>query len=166
MITSKKTKGRTLVLQIGKFLVVGLLNTGITMLVIWLLNRALPSSDFWAQIAYAIGYAAGVVFSYFTNKAWTFQSKSKRTAREFLLFVLVNLASWGVSQGVLYLLLTYAGVTDAWIATWCPAFLLGILTREYLCQILAMPSALVINFVGSRWLVFRGSAEGRVQSAE
>ena len=152
---SFKGNKRELLLQIVKFTAVGIVNTAITLALIRLLNWLLGSGDFWAQVAYAIGYVVGVVFSYFINRRWTFQSNTKKPLREFLLFAFVNAISWGLSQLTLYLLLTYAGITDAWIAGWCPAFLLGLLSREFLCEILAMPSAFVVNFVGSRLLVFR-----------
>ena len=150
-----KENRRTLVLQILKFTAVGFVNTGITLVLIRLLNWLLGGGDLQAHIAYAIGYVVGVVFSYFTNRKWTFQSNTKKPLREFLLFVFVNALSWGISQLTLYLLLEHAGITDMWIASWCPAFLLGLINREFLCDILAMPSAFVVNFVGSKLLVFR-----------
>jgi len=154
MALSNKNR-RTLVLQILKFTAVGVLNTCITLVVIRLLNWVLPPTHLWENIAYAIGYAVGVVFSYFTNRTWTFKSEDKKTAREFLLFILVNVVSWAVSQGALILLQRYAGITDTWVAAWCPPFLLGIVDAAFVRDILAMPSAFVVNFIGSKWLVFR-----------
>ncbi|AIK43505.1 GtrA family protein [Brucella anthropi] len=64
-----------MLIQFGRFGLVGLLNTFITLLVIAVLTW-LGASPF---VANAIGYVAGLVNSYFGNMAWTFRSDSTWT---------------------------------------------------------------------------------------
>lgn len=78
--------------QAVKYGVVGVSNTLITMLVIWVMMKVFGFSD---VVSNATGYVAGVVNSYFWNKQWTFKSKGKwvRSAVRF-----------GAVFGVCYLL--------------------------------------------------------------
>jgi len=57
--------------QAIKYGVVGVMNTLITAIVIWLLTKKFFVAD---ELANAIGFIAGVVNSFVWNKKWTFNS--------------------------------------------------------------------------------------------
>ena len=89
---------KLLSIQFIKFGLVGCLNTLVDLIVFTLLN-AIFHIYYLAKI---VSYSCGVLNSYFFNTRWTFRKEHKKSAREFLLFVVINLISLGVSLGMLY----------------------------------------------------------------
>ena len=99
------------IFQFLKFALVGVLNTVVDFLVFQLFNLTLG----WMYLAQVIGYCAGILNSYFWNSRWTFRKEHRRSAREVVTFLVVNLVSLGVSLGVLWLCRNPFGITDAWV---------------------------------------------------
>lgn len=58
--------------QAIKYGIVGVANTLITALVIWVMMKLFGCSS---VLSNAVGYAAGVINSFFLNKQWTFKAK-------------------------------------------------------------------------------------------
>ncbi len=122
--------------QLLRFAIVGVLNTactyGIVMALHHLLAMPLRESG-W------VGYAAGVLLSFFLNRSWTFRNQSAAYSAkvQMALFFLV-----GTFCAYVY------GETAAALARHFPA---------YLAAILAVGVVFCINFVLSRWLVFRAA---------
>ena len=154
---SKSGAKKTLV-QFVKFNIVGVMNTLIDFLVFQALNLLLG----WTYIAQVISYTCGLVNSYIFFSAWTFKEERTRSAREMGLFVLVNVASLGVSLLVIYLCRNAFGVTDAWVAGWVPGFLSRFVKGDTVCKLIATPCAILVNYIGNRCFVFRkeGKREG------
>ncbi|HHU77348.1 MAG: GtrA family protein [Caldicoprobacterales bacterium] len=121
-------------IQLVKFGLVGLLNTAIDLGVFTLLTAAVRLDS---VISHVISYSCGVINSYYWNRTWTFQKKGKFHPAEFLKFVLVNLVSLGASALVLYYLETGAGM------------------HVYLSKLGAVFCSLLVNFAGSKLIVFR-----------
>lgn len=70
--------------QAIKYGVVGLSNTLITMIVIWVMMKLFDCREGLSNIT---GYAAGILNSFFWNKQWTFKESStgwKRGAARFM----------------------------------------------------------------------------------
>jgi putative flippase GtrA len=91
--------------QFLKFGAVGILNTLITIgtysvLVYFNLNYI---------TANVIGYALGVLNSYYWNKNWVFGTNQTQKSM-FIKFVLVNLITLGFNTLILYLLVQHAGL--------------------------------------------------------
>lgn len=86
-------------------------------------------------IPFAAGYLCGVACSFVLNKLFTFRDKGS-AKRQWLPFLLINLVTLGIGQGAM-VLLRLAGIT-------------GILAK-----LITVPVTLVINFLGSRLIVFR-----------
>lgn len=141
--------------QFLKFVAVGVMNTLVDFFVFQLLNLTLH----WTYLAQVIGYSAGILNSYFWNSRWTFRAEHKRSAREMLTFVVVNLLSLGVSLGVLWLAKNPLGITDAWVAGWLPAWLGGFVNGDTVAKLIATPCAILVNFFGSKLFVFRAAPE-------
>lgn len=115
-----------------KFALVGILNTGVDVAIFFLLT--------WLGIPYVaaqvVSYSCGTANSYLLNKIWTFRSCGLSYA-EIVRFVVVNLASLGISVVALALLHDTAGLglaASKGIATVC---------------------ALAVNFLGNKLWVFR-----------
>ena len=122
--------------QFVKFNLVGVLNTLVDIGVYALLT-AIGLNPYVAQV---ISYACGVLNSYLFNTLWTFKKEKRRTEREFILFVCVNLVSLGVSLGMIYAAKHYLHVEDALIQ-----------------KLIATPVAMVVNFIGNKLFVFKKS---------
>lgn len=86
-------------------------------------------------LPFAVGYLCGVACSFVLNKLVTFRDKGS-AKRQWLPFLLINLVTLGIGQGAMALL-RLAGIT-------------GILAK-----LITVPVTLVINFLGSRLIVFR-----------
>lgn len=87
-------------------------------------------------IAQVISYCAGVLNSYIFNSLWTFRDKQTST-KKILLFILVNLISLAAALGVISLCTEQFGMD------------------KYIAKLVSLPFSLLINFVGSRFLVFK-----------
>lgn len=87
-------------IQLIKYILVGCLNTAITLLVIFVCKSLLNINPY---IANALGYIAGLVNSFLWNKNWVFKSQ-KGYSKEAIKFAL----GWGLCYllqlGVVYML--------------------------------------------------------------
>ena len=118
--------------ELGKYLLVGVVNTGVGFGAIFLLI-------FWGllpELANLLGYVIGILCSYTLNRTFTFQSKKKG---DFLPFIL--------SMGIAYVLNLLAFVL----------FFRGIGINVYLSQILAGAVYTLGGFLLSKFFVWRNS---------
>ena len=115
-----------------KFALVGVLNTGVDVVIFFLLTR-LGSPYVAAQV---VSYSCGAANSYLLNKLWTFRSTSLSYA-EIVRFTAVNLISLGISVVILSLLHGTAG--------------LGLAASKGGATV----CALAANFLGNKLWVFR-----------
>ncbi|MDR1619904.1 MAG: GtrA family protein [Clostridiales bacterium] len=127
--------------QFIKFNIVGISNTLVDFLVFTLCTGVLHIAYIAAKM---ISYCCGVINSYIWNSAWTFKKETKRTGREYGLFLLVNLVSLGVSLGAMYICRNRLNIES-----------------DFLCNIIAMPLSMVVNFMGNRLFVFREADKAR-----
>lgn len=123
------------VMQLLKFNVVGIVNTGVDFLVYTLLTEVLHVVYLPAK---TVSYVCGVVNSYVLNSNWTFKKETKRSKREMVLFLLVNLVSLGASLLIMYI---------------CRSMFL--IESDFLCNLIATPISMVVNFTGNKLFVFR-----------
>lgn len=144
-------QARQTVSQFIKFALVGVMNTIVDFAVFQALNLLLG----WVYFAQVIGYCCGLVNSYLWNSSWTFRQEKKRTPREMLLFLLVNLVTLGVSLGVLWLCKNPIGITDAYVASFVPQGLSGFVNGDTVCKLISIPFSIIVNFIGNKLLVFR-----------
>lgn len=151
MERKEQSGAKRTVIQFVKFNIVGVLNTLVDFLVFQALNLLLG----WTYLAQVAGYCCGIVNSYAWNSNWTFRDARTRSAREITLFLIVNLASLGVSLGVMWLCRTVLVIDDAWVASWIPAFLSSFIKGDTVCKLIAMPVAIVVNYAGNRLFVFK-----------
>jgi putative flippase GtrA len=151
----RKSEAKKTVWQMVKFAIVGVLNTLVDFAVFQALNLLLG----WVYAAQVIGYTCGIVNSYLWNSNWTFREQRTRSLREIVLFVLVNVASLGVSLGVIWLCREVFGITNEWVAGWMPASLTGFIKGDTVDKLIATCFAIVVNYVGNRLFVFNKKPE-------
>ncbi|MBC6971822.1 GtrA family protein [Bacillus sp. Xin] len=119
-----------------------MLNTGIDIMIFTLLVMGKVP----LLLAQWISYSCGVANSYLLNRQWTFQRKGKQVVKEPLKFMCVNLLSLVVVSLIL------SGMYD---------------TLEQSLAVSKVTATLIgslINYVGSRYWVFRVSCNKRVES--
>jgi len=92
-------------LQMGRFAVVGVLNTGTFYALYLLLHTWLPYYP-----AYVIAFLASMVGSFFLNTHITYRTRP--TWRKFLLFPLTNLTNFVVTSVGVFLLVEWWGVGE------------------------------------------------------
>lgn len=119
--------------QAIKYGVVGVSNTLITAIVIWIMMKMLGFSDVVSNIT---GYIAGVLNSFIWNKQWTFQSSAGWVG---------SAVRFGIVFGICYLL---------------QLGLLMYLNKHlpidpYYNQLLAMAFYTVINFIMNKFYTFK-----------
>ena len=131
--------------QIGRFAVVGILNTVLDFAVLNLLiNLSGTSAGPLANTFKGISFVVAVVNSYYWNKHWTFEFK-QHIEREFMQFLVVSLVGFGLNVGAFHVVVNMLGPVgginpQAWANV---GALAGTLT------------GLAWNFVGYKFLVFR-----------
>ncbi len=149
-------------IQLIKFALVGVLNTLVDFLVYTLLVLVFGISEnnvFMIGLFTLIAYACGVLNSFILNTRWTFRQEYNRTAKERVMFVVVNIVSWGLSYLLVWLFSNHvfsgSSITD-WVCS-----LIGFTTPEkvskvvsILSKLLATPFVIIVNFLGNKLLVF------------
>ena len=116
-----------------KFCFVGVCNPVLTFLAFYVLSEVLGINYLLSS---SLGYIIGVINSFILNKLWTFKNNDKAIGTQFTRFAIVNVISLGVNLFVMYLCVQRLQISKM------PA------------QIIATGFSTIINYVGSRVLVF------------
>lgn len=133
-------KLKTLFIQAVQYGLVGFLNTGVTLLVIFILKDLL---DLSLYIANFVGYLAGLINSFIWNRNWTFRSMGGNVTRQALFFVLVWAVSYLFQLGVLFIMESILHLPDY------PAIFIG------------MVSYTVLSFFLNRFITFQTVPENK-----
>lgn len=115
-----------------KFLVVGIFNTLLSLLIIFGLKYFYSFDDVTANL---IGYIAGLICSFILNKKWTFNHAGKLPLTIFK-FLLVFIVAYAVN-------------------IMCVLLLIKLGVNAYFSHLLAMPIYTIIFYLGSKFLVFK-----------
>lgn len=121
--------------QAFKFGIVGVLNTAVDLGLYFVLTRWLGMANL-PVAAKSISYSAGILNSFFWNKAWTFRSTAS-TWKTLIPFVLVSLVGLGMNTGGMQLGLNVLHLP------------------ELIALGLATVFTLAWNFVFSKFVIFR-----------
>lgn len=128
-------------LQLGKFLSVGVMNTAISLLVIYTCKWLFNASDVAAN---AIGYGAGLLNSFVLNSRWTFGYRGPQlpAIAKFLLVALVAYAA-----NLVTVLLSIRFGVDSYVA-----------------QAMGIPPYTLTSYLATKFLVFRAPGDGHEKS--
>ena len=97
--------------EIINYLIFGVLTTVISLIVYYGLTFTIinPDDALMLQVANVISWIAGVLFAYFTNRKYVFESKNTNKIKEFTSFVgarvttlLLDMAIMGLGVTILY----------------------------------------------------------------
>lgn len=127
--------------ELVNYLIVGVLTTLVSwatyyVCVEWMLN---PDIYWQLQVAVLLRWVSGVIFAYFTNRKYVFESKNKNIWKEPTQFTSSRLLTLFMDMFVMWLLVTALKMDD-WVGTFVSAVLVT-----------------VTNYFLSKFLVFRKS---------
>ena len=124
--------------KLVKFFIVGGINTLISLLTFYVLNKILGINYILSSV---ISYAFGMINSYFLNKRWTFNDKDKKIILQLMKFIAVNGISLSINVLAMYILVDRIHIDS-----------MG-------AQVIATGFSTILNYLGSRALVFSISKE-------
>jgi putative flippase GtrA len=134
-------------LQIGRFILVGGLNTfidlGILNTLIWIFSIA---SGWWFSVFKSVSFLIATINSYFWNKHWTFERRENSFAGgEFSKFLVMTALGMLINVGIASLIVNVVGVQfglseELWAT-------IGAVTATFF--------AWVWNFLSSKFIVFK-----------
>lgn len=137
------------VLHFIKYNLIGILNTLITLAVVWVLHQIL---DWNLELSNFLGFIAGGVNSYVCNRVWNFKSTNKKRT-EVIRFLIVFLCSYSINllvlEGCVYMLNNVA---------WCAPFtdfVSKFMKPSYFANIVANGFYVVVSFMLYKKWVFK-----------
>lgn len=125
--------------KIINYIIFGVITTFVTLIIYYLcVNTVLnPENAIQLQIANALSWTAGVLFAYFTNSRYVFESKEQNKVKEAGKFFIARLVTLLIDM-----LIMYAGVT-----LYC--------FNDKIIKIISQVIIVICNYVFSKLLVFK-----------
>ncbi len=120
--------------QLIRFGIVGVMNTLITLIIIYILQE-IYHADY--KIANVAGYIAGVINSFFWSKLWVFKKLNSNFIHEVVLFLI----SFGVCYGIQFITLL---ILVEWLQT-----------PDMWAQLLGMVVYTLCNFTLNKFVTFK-----------
>jgi len=96
--------------QTIKYGIVGIINTLLTLAIIWLMRNVFHAS---LVVANATGYVLGFINSFLLNRSWTFKSFNN-WKKEFIKFLIAFGICYLIQLGVVLLLGKYTGLKETY----------------------------------------------------
>ena len=94
--------------EIINYLIFGVLTTLVNLITKYILLFTIldPTNGFQLQIAIIISWIAGVLFAYFTNRKFVFESKNENKLKEFISFVIARIATLLLEMFIMWFFVT------------------------------------------------------------
>jgi len=137
--------------QALKFGIVGLGNTLLTLIIIWVMTEWLGYPAIPANIS---GYAVGIISSYFFNRQWTFKS-SVGWKKSAIRFFMVCAICYFIQFIVLVTLNRYYPENPPLYAFFKPVLAVLKISPSYYIHIFAMVFYTLLNFVFNKFYTFK-----------
>jgi putative flippase GtrA len=145
-------------IQAFKYGIVGVANTLLTAITIWVMMYILhrsgeeePVSPFVITISNTAGFIVGVINSFIWNRLWTFQSK-KKWKRDFIRFIIAFLICFIPQLLLVNFLNTHINGSDF-------RFIIGdqplVVSFAYTCQLIGIVFYTSLNFLCNKYYTFR-----------
>jgi putative flippase GtrA len=125
------------------YIIFGVLTTIVNLLTKYLLLFTIlsASNGFQLQTAIIISWIIAVLFAYFTNRKYVFESTNKNKLKEFINFVLARLATLLIEMFVMWFFVTYLKLNSD--------------MQVVLFTIIAQIIVIVGNYIVSKLFVFK-----------
>ena len=100
--------------EIINYLIVGVLTTVVSLGVYYICTVTFlnPKNAFQLQVANVISWICAVIFAYFTNRKYVFESKTPNILKEASSFFLARIGTLLMDMGVMFLGVTVMGGND------------------------------------------------------
>ena len=142
--------------EIITYIIFGVLTTLVNFFAFWLFTKIFGEDLY--LVNNAIAWVVGVVFAYVTNKLFVFESKSwdlKLIIKEITGFLGARIFSFLVEEGGMFLFISVLGLGEKSLA------LAGFtITGQFIVKILLAVIVVVLNYVFSKFFVFRKQEAG------
>ena len=94
--------------EIINYLIFGVLTTLVNLITKYILLFTIlnPTNGFQLQVAIIISWIAGVLFAYFTNRKFVFESKNENKLKEFISFVVARIATLLLEMFIMWFFVT------------------------------------------------------------
>ena len=127
--------------EIIMYLIFGVLTTVISLIVYYALTYTIlsPNNSIYLQIANILSWIAGVLFAYFTNRKYVFESKNENKLKEFISFVGAR-----VTTLILDMIIMGVGVTFLHI-------------NDKILKLISQVLVVIANYVLSKLIIFKKS---------
>lgn len=149
---------KTFLVQSVKYGIVGVINTLVTLVVIWLIMRyvfgienEIKATTLESSTSNVIGYIAGLLNSFFLNRSWTFKSK-KNWKPEFVKFILGFFICYIPQLILLNVLNTYIKIDSVSFELFGHDYVLNF---SYICQIIGNVFYTILNFIFNKYYTFK-----------
>ena len=125
--------------EIINYLIFGFLTTLISLITYYLLTISLlnPNKSIELQLANIISWCVGVLFAYFTNRSFVFNSKNKNKIKEFLTFTGARISTLLLDMLIMFIFVTLLKFDDK------------------LFKIISQVLVIIGNYVLSKLIVFK-----------
>lgn len=141
----KTIKPHKSLIQFAKYAAVGVMNTALTMLVIFTCKSLLGVNPY---VSNALGYVVGLINSFIWNRRWVFRSNG-RLSHEAVHFLAAFAVSYAVQFGVVWVITQIVLAGDMWV-------ICGFTLSGYgVATLIGNVAYTVTNFVYNRMLTFR-----------
>ena len=138
------------------YLIFGVLTTLVNFFAFWLFTQMLGEELY--LVNNAIAWVVGVAFAYVTNKLFVFESKGwslKTISKELTGFLGARIFSFLVEEGGMFLFISFLGM-----GTKAISFAGITITGQFIVKILLAVIVVVLNYVFSKFFVFRKQEAG------
>lgn len=100
--------------EIINYLIFGFLTTLISLCVYYFLTMTILNveSSIQLQCANTISWCVGVLFAYFTNRSFVFESNNKNKKKEFITFTTSRLSTLFLDMAIMFLFVTLLKYND------------------------------------------------------
>ena len=94
--------------EIINYLIFGILTTLVNLITKYILLFTIldPTNGFQLQIAIIISWVVAVIFAYFTNRKFVFESKNQNKLKEFISFVVARIATLLLEMFIMWFFVT------------------------------------------------------------
>ena len=94
--------------EIINYLIFGILTTLVNLITKYILLFTIldPTNGFQLQIAIIISWVVAVIFAYFTNRKFVFESKNENKLKEFISFVVARIATLLLEMFIMWFFVT------------------------------------------------------------
>jgi putative flippase GtrA len=151
---------RKFFIEAFKYGLVGILNTLLTAVTIWVMMYGLFSvqeeekvPEMVISVSNIVGYTVGLTNSFICNRKWTFKSTTG-WKKDFIKFIIAFLISYIPQLLLVNILNNYANIPEIHFTFFCYSYLI---TSAYICQLIGIVFYTIMNFLCNKYYTFKKS---------